>query len=276
MALRNLPLLLFCLLAPALPAESAVLRLATTTSVDNSGLLAYLLPSFEEVSGYRVDVIAVGSGKAMRLGEAGDVDLLITHDPATEEAFVAAGYGEARVPLMINEFVIIGPRDDPAAVTASTSGADLMARLHGSGVRFISRGDDSGTHRRELALWATANLQPEAPWYLESGQSMAAVLRMSHELDAYTLSDRGTWLAYRAQLPTLTELWSSPEALANPYSVLPLSRDRHPDLNHAAAEDFVRWLHTSAAIALIAGFKVDGEPLFRPLIAPPAPESPDD
>jgi tungstate transport system substrate-binding protein len=266
-----LRLLLVLLLAWPLPllAQASPLRLGTTSSVDNSRLLAVLLPAFERSHPYRVDVIAVGSGKALRLAADGDIDVLLAHDPLAEQAFMDAGYGIERRPVMSNDYVFVGPRDDPADIAASVDVPELLARIHRVRARFISRGDHSGTHQQELRLWASAGLRPEQGQYLQAGQSMGSVLRMAYELDGYTLSDRGTWLAYRAQLPGLNLLWEGDASLENLYSIILISPQRHPRLNHRGARDFANWLVSTEAQELIRGFRIDGEMLFHPTAAAP-------
>ena len=153
--------------------DEPVLKLATTTSTENSGLLQYLLPAFEHESGYKVHVIAVGTGKALRMGRDGDVDVVLVHAPTAEQKFVDTGHGVKRVGVMYNDFVIVGPADDPAAVSSSTNGTDALGRIANNKALFISRGDDSGTHKKELTLWQDAGISPQSGWYREAGQGMA-------------------------------------------------------------------------------------------------------
>ncbi|MFH1675400.1 MAG: substrate-binding domain-containing protein [bacterium] len=170
-----------------------VIKLATTTSVDNSGLLGYLLPVFKEKTGIGVDVIAVGTGAALELGKKGDVDIVLVHAPDAEEEFIAGGFGVARHYIAQNEFVIVGPESDPAGIKGTPTAAEAFGKIRDSGKKFISRGDDSGTHKKELSVWKSMNVTPEGEWYIEAGQGMGAVLIMANETEAYTLTDTGTF-----------------------------------------------------------------------------------
>lgn len=246
--------------------SSAPLRLATTTSTENSGLLSVLLPAFERDSGYRVHVIAVGTGKALRMGRDGDVDVMLVHAPAAEEQFVRDGHGLARHSIMYNDFVIVGPVNDPAGIATSTLG-DSLRSIAGGKNTFISRGDNSGTHKKELQLWEAAGLPPEGRWYREVGQGMSKVLLMASELQAYTLTDRGTWLALREKLE-LKLLVAGDERLFNPYGMIAVNPKHYPDTNHQGANALIEWMISPKIQKLIEGFTVDGEPLFKPLHLP--------
>ena len=244
--------------------ESPPLRLATTTSTDNSGLLGYLLPYFEADSGYRVQVIAAGTGKALRMGRDGDVDVVLVHAPAAEQAFVDAGYGERRYAVMYNDFVLVGPQSAPRAITAANDIiAAMQAIANSPGALFLSRGDDSGTHKKELSLWRAAGITPAGRWYRETGQSMGRVLQMAGELDAYTLTDRGTWLAYAGQSPLQIVSEGDPR-LFNPYSIIAVNPKRYADINHAGAQALIDWLLSPTGQQLIGAFRVDGKRLFTP------------
>jgi len=243
--------------------RAATVRLATTTSTDNSGLLNALLPRFEAASGYQVHVIAVGTGKALRMGRDGDVDVVLVHAPVAEQAFVDEGYGEQRLPVMFNDFVIVGPQADPASVAQSEGIADAMQRVAASERRFVSRGDDSGTHKKERALWRLAGVEPGGSWYLEAGQGMGKVLQMADEMDAYTLTDRGTWLAYRDK-SRLVVSFQGDEALFNPYAIIEVSAERYPELNHAGAKALISWIRGDEGQQAIAAFRKSGEQLFTP------------
>jgi len=247
----------------AAPPQAQLLRLATTTSTENSGLLRDLLPLFEASSGYRVHVIAVGTGKALKLGQNGDVDVLLVHAPTAEQAFVEAGYGVDHHQIMYNDFVVLGPANDPAGIRQSDSAADAMQRIARHSMPFVSRGDDSGTHKKERQLWRAAGLEPRGKWYLEAGQGMGKVLQISAELSAYTLTDRGTWLAFRDKLP-LQVLYEGDPVLYNPYGVMAVNPQRYPDLNYAGARAFIDWLISDQGQARIGGFRLAGEELFIP------------
>ena len=239
------------------------LRLATTTSTDNSGLLNVLNPLFEEKHDIMVDVIAVGTGKALRLGENGDVDILMVHAPAAEKAFVAKGHGNARLPVMHNDFVIIGPPDDPAGIGTAANIADAMKKIATGVPGFISRGDDSGTHRKELSLWQAAGLEPGGERYLSVGQGMGAVIKIADDKQAYTLSDRGTYLAFSGKIG-LKILFSGDASLFNPYHVILLNEERHPHINSGLARQYADFIRSAEGQKIIADFKIGDEQLFYP------------
>jgi tungstate transport system substrate-binding protein len=237
------------------------LKLATTTSTRDSGLLDALLPALERDCAVSVKVIAVGSGQALRLGSDGEADLLLTHDPKGEEEFMASGAGAERRPLMFNDFVIVGPAADPAGVKGLRDPREALRRIAAAKAPWLSRGDDSGTHRKEKRLLADAGVKPEAPWHRETGQGMGATLAMAAESGSYTLADRATWAAHRAResLPVLVE---GDEVLRNPYAVLLLNPDRFPHLRAAAARRAADWLTGAAGRRAIAGYRPGGQQLF--------------
>jgi tungstate transport system substrate-binding protein len=240
------------------------LILATTTSTADSGLLDYILPDFEAKHNAEVDVIAVGTGQAIAMGEAGDADVLLVHARAREDAFVEAGHGTARYDVMYNDFVIVGPAEDPAGIAGKTSAAEAFAALAASEAPFVSRGDDSGTHTKEQAIWAEAGIEPEGDWYLSAGQGMGAVLTMSDEQGSYTLSDRATYLAMKAEGLGLDILVEGDPVLFNPYGVIPVNPAQHPGVNNTLAEQFAAWITSVETQELIASFVVNGEQLFYP------------
>lgn len=247
--------------------------LGSTTSTQDSGLLDVLVPAFQERHpGYAVKVIAVGTGEALELGRRRDADILLVHAPAAESAFVAQGHGTDRRPVMRNMFTIVGPPEDAAGVRTARSAADAFARIARSGARFISRGDDSGTHRKELDLWQRAGIQPRDDAYTDAGQGMGDVLRIASEKGAYTLSDMSTFLSLR-HLLHLTPLFSDDPLLENPYSVIIVRGAR----NASGARAFADWIVGAEGQALIDRFGRDrfGAPLFIPA-SPPAeqPTSP--
>ena len=259
-----LVLLSLLMVTPLLAADAPrTLRMATTTSTDNSGLLGVLLPAFETETGYKVHVIAVGTGKALRMGRDGDVDLLLVHAPGAEKAFVDKGYGVDRRGVMYNDFVIVGPVGDPAGVAGSTDATVALERISGKRALFISRGDDSGTHRKESGLWRSAHVKPRGDWYREAGQGMGKVLQMSGELDAYTLTDRGTWLAYQLKSP-LKMLFEGDPRLYNPYGIIAVNPGHHPDVNYEGATRLIRWITSPTGQSLIGSFEIAGTPLFTP------------
>jgi tungstate transport system substrate-binding protein len=257
--------LLLLSLTSALPvmAAESIVRLATTTSTDNSGLLAVLLPPFEQKSGYRVHVIAVGTGKALRLAREGDVDLVLVHARAAEDKLIADGFGVDRRDVMHNDFVIVGPPADPAGIKGMDNAGAALTRIAASGRVFVSRGDDSGTHQKEKALWKASGTAPEGPWYREAGQGMGKVLQIAAEMDAYTLTDRGTWLAMKAKSP-LQILVEGDPGLFNPYGVIAVNPERFPDLNHQGAEALMDWMTSPKGQKIIGDFRIEGEPLFIP------------
>ena len=243
--------------------SSRIIRLATTTSTENSGLLKHLLPRFTEATGYKVHVIAVGTGKALRTGRDGDVDVVMVHAPAAEKKFVAEGFGERRYPLMYNDFVIIGPASDPAGISKANSAAEAMKRIADQPTIFVSRGDDSGTHKKEKNLWNNAKLEPNGSWYREAGQGMGKVIQIASELDAYTLADRGTWIAYQSKT-SLQLLFQGGPVLHNPYGIIAVNPKRYPDANYAGAQALIAWLTSNTGQALISDYKVAGFRLFTP------------
>lgn len=239
--------------------------LATTTSTYDSGLLDELVPAFESQSGYVVKVIAVGTGKALAMGREGNADVLLVHAPSAEEAFMAQGYGMRRERVMSNDFVLLCPPGDPAAVRGVESAAEGLRRIAVAQALFVSRGDDSGTHKKERALWEQAGLAPQGDWYLESGQGMGATLRIASEKEGYTLSDRGTYLALRDELALEICLEGDP-ALLNVYHVIVVNAERWPDVNVEGANALADFLLSSRAQRMIAAFGVEryGQPLFLP------------
>ena len=216
-----------------------IVRLATTTSTDNSGLLAHLIPQFERATGYEVRVISVGTGKALRLGEDGDVDALLVHAPASEREFMANEFGVHRKVVMANDFVVVGAANDPAKLRDASSAVMAFAQLGRGEHRFISRGDDSGTHKKELALWSAAGVADErGEWYLQVGQGMGKSLQIADELQAYLLIDRATWIFLGAQT-TLKLLYEGDQILHNPYGAIAVNPARHKT-NFGGAIAFIR------------------------------------
>lgn len=245
--------------------DSREVILATTTSTQDSGLLDVLVPAFEKETGYSVKTIAVGSGQALRLGEQGEADVILAHSPQAEEDFVAAGNGIERQPVMHNDFVIVGPREDPAGIAGSASAADALKRIAQSGAIFLSRGDQSGTNARELALWKQAGVQPSGSWYQETGQGMGATLTIAEEKRSYTLSDRGTYLSQRHNLH-LSILVQGDPGLFNIYHVMIVNPEKHSTVNVDGARAFADFITSAQTQELIRGFGIDqfGEPLFVP------------
>ena len=253
----------------ACASSSQVLRLATTTSTADSGLLDAILPPFEEEANAKVEVLAVGTGQAIALAERGDADVILVHDREREDRFVAEGYGTERHDVMYNDFVVLGPETDPAGVLGLSSVVEAFARLAeagGSGrAAFVSRGDESGTHAKELAIWSKAGIVPSGPWYRPTGQGMGQTLTVGNELLAYTLSDRGTYMSRQAGLD-LRAVAEGDEMLFNPYGVIAVNPERHAGVKHELAERFIAYLTRSDTQQRIGAFGIEqyGKPLFFP------------
>ena len=244
--------------------ENTVLRISTTTSVNDSGLLPYLQPYFEKATGYEWEITSAGTGAAIKKGETGDADALLVHAKASEEEFIDAGYGVERVPFMYNYFVIVGPADDPAGIAGSTSAADAFKKIADSGATFVSRGDDSGTNKKELQIWEAAGVTPEGQdWYVNAGAGMGATLTQAAERQGYTLTDKGTYLSNDAK-NTLTILLGEAEDMKNTYSMIAISPEKWPDTNIDGANAFIKWMTGDEASKLIEEYGVAeyGEQLF--------------
>jgi tungstate transport system substrate-binding protein len=237
--------------------------LATTTSTQDSGLLDELIPFFQEDTGYVVQTVAVGSGQAMQMGEECNADVLLVHSPAAEEAFIEAGNGSDRRLVMHNDFIIVGPPADPAGIQGTATAAAAFQKIADSGSLFISRGDDSGTHKMELGLWKTAEITPEGAWYEESGQGMGATMTIASEKSAYTLTDRATNLANKDAYD-LDILVEGDPALLNIYHVIQVNPEKCPDVNQKGALAFADFMVDKDTQEIISNFGVDvfGQPLF--------------
>lgn len=266
---KKIGLLLALLLVAnlAIAADKQVIRLATTTSTANSGLLDYLLPSFEQECVCKVHVISVGTGKALKLGEDGNVDVVLVHARESEDAFVAAGHGIDRRDVMYNDFILIGPHNDPAKVAKSKDVLKAMKSIATTQARFVSRGDNSGTEQMEKNYWKTIGVDHAAlfkeKWYVSAGQGMGEVLMMAGEMRAYTLTDRGTYVSYRERIG-LPILMSGDERMFNPYGVIAVNPKKYPDINYQGAKLLIDWLTSNEGQQRIAEFKVEGEQLFMP------------
>ncbi|MGI6220306.1 MAG: substrate-binding domain-containing protein [Coriobacteriales bacterium] len=244
--------------------ENPVIRVSTTTSVNDSGLLPYLQPFFEEATGYQMEVTSAGTGAAIKKGETGDADVLLVHAKASEEEFVDAGFGLERVPFMYNYFVIVGPADDPAGVANCTTAADAFKAIADSGSKFVSRGDDSGTNKKEIKIWEDAGITPEGQdWYINAGAGMGATLTMANEEQAYTLTDKGTYLSHEAK-DSLPIALAESEDMKNTYTMIAINPEKWPDTNIDGANAFIEWMTGDEASKLIADYGVEeyGEPLF--------------
>ena len=254
------------LAAPASGAPSSIVC-ASTTSTQNTGLFDYLLPKFTEKTGIDVKVIAVGTGQALAMAKRGDADVLLVHAPEAEKKFIAEGYGLPRREVMYNDFVILGPTDDPAGIKSMKSGPEAFAAIAKKGATFISRGDDSGTNKKEMFLWKKAGVDPKGkPWYRETGQGMSATLRIADEQKAYTLCDRATWLSMKANIkPGFGLLVEGDPLFYNQYSVIVVNPEKFPHLKTKEAQIFADWLVSPEAQKLIGQFKdKNGNVLFHP------------
>ncbi|HWS14573.1 MAG TPA: substrate-binding domain-containing protein [Candidatus Methylomirabilis sp.] len=237
------------------------LRMSTTTSTENSGLLSVLLPPFEKKNGCKVDVVSVGTGKALKLGEAGDVDVVFVHARTLEDKFLASGFGVNRRDVMFNDFVVVGPPDDPAGVGKTQSAPEAFRAISSAGSPFISRGDESGTHQKEKEIWAAAGIVPKSAWYVEAGQGMGEVLTMAAQKRGYALADRGTYIAFRKKTD-LVVLRQGDRNLWNPYGMIAVNPKKHAHVKYDLALKLIDFVTGPEGRSLITGFKVDGEPLF--------------
>lgn len=258
-----LSLLLLILIFSSAAAAQEVLTVATTTSTENSGLLEELLPPFEKKFGVRVDVVSLGTGAAIELGRNGDADIIFVHAREAEAEFVANGYGINRRDVMYNDFVILGPQSDPAEVGKAESAVEAITRIAESKSEFVSRGDDSGTHKKELSLWNTANISTEGSWYLESGQGMGPSINMADQRQAYILADRGTYLAYSGDIELEIVNSGDPE-LFNPYGIIPVNPAYHSHVHYQLAMAFTGYLTSQQGQKIINNYKRFNEQLFYP------------
>ena len=256
-------LLFAALMTLATAAQAETVRLAVTTSFQNSGLSDVMLPQIKADTGLVVELLVVGTGQALRLGEAGDVDAILVHSKAAEEEFVAAGFGTHRREIMYNDFVVIGPASDPADVTNQQTAAASLKVIAATQAPFVSRGDNSGTHKKERALWQAAGLLTEdlGDWYKEVGAGMGAALNTAAGLDAYILSDRASWLNF-GNKRELAMLFAGDPALFNQYAFIPVNPALQPHVNAQAVATLENWLVSDAARAVIAGYTINGETLF--------------
>ncbi len=240
-----------------------ILRMSTTTSTESSGLLAVLNPVFEKKYQARVDVIAVGTGKALTLGKNGDVDIVFVHAPAAEIAFIESGYGIDRYAVMHNDFVILGAKTDKSQLKTVNTITKAFQKIFANQAEFISRGDDSGTHKKELILWKMINKTPTGDWYVSAGQSMGAVLKIADEKQAYTLTDRGTYLAYQDKID-LEIVFEADEHLSNPYHIITVNPARYKTVNYTLAKKYTAFIRSIEGQTLIKNYKIQGQQLFYP------------
>ncbi|MBM3242445.1 tungsten ABC transporter substrate-binding protein [Candidatus Poribacteria bacterium] len=258
-------LLTFSILSIALGQEH--IKMATTTSTEDSGLLNVLLPPFEQKFNVKVDVIAVGTGKALEHGKNGDVDIVFVHAREAEDKFVNDGYGVNRRDVMYNDFIIVGPKEDPAGIKGMKDAALVLKQIAAKEASFASRGDESGTHQKEKSLWKAAGIVPKGNWYMETGQGMGPTMQIADEKRGYTLADRGTYLAYKEKidLPILVE---GDERLFNPYGIIAVNPAKNPHANYVYAMALIGWVTSVEGQKIIANYKKYGEPLFYPTALP--------
>ena len=265
----NVVRIAFLLLALACAPNALAQRfitVASTTSTDQSGLFKHLLPRFEQKSGIEVRVVALGTGQALDLARRGDADVVFVHAKAAEEQFLSEGHGVHRFPVMYNDFVIIGPKSDPAGIARGADAPAALRKIKDAGAAFVSRGDRSGTHIAEVDLWTAACVdiaKEKGPWYRETGQGMGPALNTASSMNAYLLSDRATWLAFvnRGELAILVE---GDKRLLNQYGVMLVNPEKHPSVKRADGQAFVEWLVSPEGQAAIADYKIGGEQLFFP------------
>jgi len=261
--------------SPTATSAPQTLRLATTTSTDDSGLLDAILPDFEAKYNAKVDVVAVGTGQALELGSKGDADVVLVHSRKAEDQFVADGHAKERFDVMYNDFIVVGPKEDPARIAGMTTAKDAFKAIMDAQATFASRGDKSGTNTKELSLWASLNITPtaEMKWYNALGQGMGETLTFANEQEAYTLSDRGTYLAQKDNLPDVVILVggnsleeNKDKSLLNPYGVMAVDPDKHPGVNFDLATKFVEWITSVEEQQKIFDYGKDkfGQPLFYP------------
>lgn len=266
--MKHMIAMIFALIVFGLPgaANANEIRLAVTTSFNNSGLSDYLLPAIKEDLGLNVQLLVVGTGQALTLGKAGDVDAVLVHSKTAEEAFVDSGFAVHRREIMFNDFVVVGPDDDPANISSSSNVVDAFERIKNTRAPFVSRGDDSGTHRKEHAIWDASGADPhtfETSWYRSTGSGMGAALNTASGLNAYLLVDRASWLNF-SNRRSLRLLYSGDPVLFNQYAFLPINPNRHGHVKHALARDLEDWLTGEKGQALIGSYTIGGETVFTP------------
>jgi tungstate transport system substrate-binding protein len=245
-------------------ADKQVIRLATTTSTASSGLLDAILPKFETKCSCKVHVIAVGTGKALKLGEDGNVEVVLVHARPSEDAFVAAGHGIDRRDVMYNDFVLIGPNNDPAKIKGEKDVLVAMRKIADAKWKFVSRGDDSGTDQMEKGYWKALDIKPAGQrWYFSAGQGMGEVLMMAGEMRAYTLTDRGTYISFQDKIG-LPVLMQGDARMFNPYGIIAVNPKKYPKTNYQGATELINWITSPEGQKLIGDFKVGGEQLFIP------------
>jgi len=255
--------LCFLLAAAAPAAAQQVIKLSTTTSTENSGLLQYLLPKFEARTNSKVNVISVGTGKALELAKNGDVDVTLVHARAAEDKFVAEGHGVNRRDVMYNDFILVGPTGDPAGIRGGKDVLAAFRKIAAGQAKFVSRGDNSGTDQMERAYWKQAGARPQGAAYISAGLGMGEVLNMAAEMNAYTLTDRATYVAYKARTSLQIAVEGDPK-MFNPYGIIAVNPERHKHVNYKGAMQLAEWITSSEGQNLIASFKAGGAQVFYP------------
>jgi len=258
--------LLSALVSATVHADDRAIILQSTTSTANSGLYKFILPKFELKTGIKVRVVAVGTGQALRNGRAGDGDVLLVHAKSAEEEFVAQGFGVQRFDVMYNDFVIVGPKQDPAGIRDSKTAGEALANIAKSKALFASRGDNSGTHKKELQLWKAANIDPSpssGKWYRETGSGMGATLNIAVGMGAYSMTDRGTWISFKNKRG-FDVLVEGDKKLFNQYGIILINPQRHSNINQREGQAFIDWILSPAGQSAIASYKLGGKQLFFP------------
>ena len=253
-------------LTPAPTLANSFITLVSTTSTENSGLLDYLIPKFRDRTGIDVRVVAVGTGRALKLGEMGDADMILVHHRTSEENFISNGFGVERREIMYNDFVIAGPPEDPVNIRGEHETIRALTLIYEHKLPFVSRGDDSGTHKKEMELWALTGVdvsQYSGNWYYETGAGMGATLNIANGMRAYVLTDRSTWLSFKNR-NGLDLLFENDPPLHNQYSIILVNPERHPHIKFEEAELFANWLASSEGQQVIAEFTLNGQQLFFP------------
>ena len=251
-------------------ASERFIVVASTTSTENSGLYSFVLPRFSEQTGIEVRVVAVGTGQALHIAQNGDADVLLVHHRPSEDQFISQGYGVTRYDLMYNDYILVGPRDDPASVLSAANVIGAVQRIATNKSLFISRGDDSGTHKKELELWNQSGIDTTKAgngWYQETGRGMGGTLNMASALDAYTLSDRATWLKF-GNKGRLDILFQSDPPLFNPYGIILVNPEKHPHIKTRDGQTFIEWMLSETGQALIANYRILGQQAFFPTAKP--------
>lgn len=251
-------------------ASERFIVVASTTSTENSGLYNFVLPRFSEQTGIEVRVVAVGTGQALHIAQNGDADVLLVHHRPSEDQFISQGYGVTRYDLMYNDYILVGPRDDPASVLSAANVIGAVQRIATNKSLFISRGDDSGTHKKELELWNQSGIDTTKVgngWYQETGRGMGGTLNMASALDAYTLSDRATWLKF-GNKGRLDILFQSDPPLFNPYGIILVNPEKHPHIKTRDGQTFIEWMLSEVGQTLIANYRILGQQAFFPTAKP--------